>query len=910
MTVPEKASDFNRREFLRRSAWAAGSYGLASTIVSGQQAGVAIVVDPEDVVANEAAPQWAVSELEKSLAERGITARRAMTIESSGRGDICILVSSADRQNARKLLRAENISLANNPEALGLLRGKFADRLVLLACAPGTRGLVYALLEIADRVRHSNSPLDGLQFREAVVEQPANAIRAVNRSFESDVEDKPWYNDRDFWPPYLTMLAAQRFNRFNLTFGLGYDFARHITDCYFHFAYPFLLAVPGYDVRAVGLPDAERDHNLEMLRYISDQTIARGLDFQLGLWTHAFEWAESPTANYTISGLTNGIQAAYCRDAVYGVLQACPAISGLAFRVHGESGVAEGSYDFWRIVFEGVARTGRTIEINMHAKGIDQKLIDVALASGMPVTVSPKFWAEHVGLPYHQASIRELEKPHAQKGSNFFALSSGSRSFLRYSYGDLINEDRRYGLYTRFWPGTQRVLLSGDPATAAATSRVSSFCGEQGSDWFEPLSFKGRRGSGIPGGRCGYADAALNPKYDWQKFLYTYRLRGRYLYNPNTDPEVGRRLLRKQFGAAAMSVESALASASRILPLITTAYAPSAANNNYWPEMYTTLNIVQADEKTAYGDSAPPKVFGNASSFDPEIFSNVDDCAKELLTDQRSGRLTPLHAAQWLQELSDGATKNLIAAEAKASNRQGIEFRRMSIDVAILAGLGRFFVNKFRTGVLYSIFQQSGDHTALEQALIAYRKARTAWANLAERGRGVYATDITYGPEKHLRGHWLDRLPAIDADIAAMEKQSTSTQSGVSLPPEKIKRAIAEALGNPAKPANKWRHTTPKTFQAGSPLRVEFQIEKAKASSGPLSARLHYRHVDQAEDYEVVEMKEQSGNFIVDIPGSYTQAPFPLQYFFEVHCGPELAWLLPDFDATLSSQPYFVVRRA
>ena len=87
-------------------------------------------------------------------------------------------------------------------------------------------------------------------------------------------------------------------------------------------------------------------------------------------------------------------------------------------------------------------------------------------------------------------------------------------------------------------------------------------------------------------------------------------------------------------------------------------------------------------------------------------------------------------------------------------------------------------------------------------------------------------------------------------------------------------------------------------------------MEKAKGSSGPVSARLHYRHVDQAEDYEVAEMKEQGAHFTADIPGAYTQSPFPLQYFFEVHSGPEQAWLLPDFDATLSSQPYFLVRRA
>src|SRR6202042_291627 len=107
--------------------------------------------------------------------------------------------------------------------------------------------------------------------------QPFNQVRSIMRLFVSDVEDKPWFNDREMWPAYFSMLAAQRFNRFQLAFGIGYDFLREVTDCYLVFASPFLLTVPGYNVRAVGLPDAERDHNLETLKYISEQAVAHGL---------------------------------------------------------------------------------------------------------------------------------------------------------------------------------------------------------------------------------------------------------------------------------------------------------------------------------------------------------------------------------------------------------------------------------------------------------------------------------------------------------------------------------------------------------------------------------------------------------------------------------------------------------
>jgi hypothetical protein len=145
---------------------------------------------------------------------------------------------------------------------------------------------------------------------------PANAVRSVQRLFTSEVEDKPWFYDREMWPHYLAVLAENRFNRFNLSFGIGYDFLRAVTDAYFLFAYPFFLSVPGYNVRAANLPDAERDRNLEALRFISEQTVSHGLQFQLGLWMHGYQWESSPHPNYTIDGLNAENHGPYCRDAL------------------------------------------------------------------------------------------------------------------------------------------------------------------------------------------------------------------------------------------------------------------------------------------------------------------------------------------------------------------------------------------------------------------------------------------------------------------------------------------------------------------------------------------------------------------------------------------------------------------
>src|SRR5258708_13379007 len=46
----------------------------------------------------------------------------------------------------------------------------------------------------------------------------------------SDVEDKAWFYDRDFWHNYLTMLVTSRLNRFSLTMGMQYNSADGVTD--------------------------------------------------------------------------------------------------------------------------------------------------------------------------------------------------------------------------------------------------------------------------------------------------------------------------------------------------------------------------------------------------------------------------------------------------------------------------------------------------------------------------------------------------------------------------------------------------------------------------------------------------------------------------------------------------------
>ena len=174
----------------------------------------------------DTAGAWAVSELQGALAGRRIPVRLCERVSEAEAGELCILAAPGQSPLAKQILRESGASLPEGAETVGIVSGKVENRPLLLACGGGSRGLVYAALELADRVRHATDPLAALAPSAPVVEQPSNLIRAVSRLFTSDVEDKPWFNDREMWPRYLTMLATQRFNRFHLALGIGYDFLR------------------------------------------------------------------------------------------------------------------------------------------------------------------------------------------------------------------------------------------------------------------------------------------------------------------------------------------------------------------------------------------------------------------------------------------------------------------------------------------------------------------------------------------------------------------------------------------------------------------------------------------------------------------------------------------------------------
>lgn len=825
---------------------------------------------------------WALGEIEAALT-------------ASPAGFETLVVDRIDHEIMAEAGASARIELPLEPESLAL----FVEGEAIFVWGADGRGLVYGLTEIADRLIHSE---EGEIGDLPLIETPSAPIRSMARLFCSEREDKPWFYDKQGWRDYLTMLVSNRFNRFSLTLGMGYNYPYHngwISDVYFYFPYPFLLDVPGHAVKVAGLAEDERNDNLEILKFIGREARRRGLDFQLALWTQRYDFDDVPNAHHTIEGVTADNLAPYCRKAITMLLQTCPEITGVTFRVHVEGGIAEGEYGFWEEAFAGVADCGRSVEIDMHAKGLDHKMIDIARKSTMPITVSPKYLAEHMGPPYHQSAIREKEYPPEIAKSEREQLSEGSRKFLRYSYGDLLTVDRDYKVLYRIWPGTQRFLIWADPAMAAGYASSSTFGGSDGVEWCEPLSFKGRMGTTMPGQRSGYAKHGLATDRDWARYSYQYRVWGRLLYNPDAPRESWMRHLYATCGAAAEPCEKGLALASRILPLVTLAHGPSASNNFYWPEIYTNLPLLEGSGSRAYSfDMAGPVRFGNAPTFDAMLFANAREYVTALHEGEPCSRYTPIDVAKWLDDLASGCEGELIAM--RKSGLRSSETIRIAADVEILSGLGRYFAGKFRAACWAELYVITRTSELIDRMMDELNAAIAGWKKAAAVSKDIYPDDITFGPQSWLRGSWHARLPEIEAELLDLEAMRAANTETVHADDRTV-QTIAALLDAPRTSGDDLALDMPTTFRRGEDISIS-----ARATGRSGAMMLHYRHVNQAERWQKVEMVEAEDRHEAKIPGPYSDSPFHLQWF--VSLSDEWGTVLsPGLNGTFSNEPYYTI---
>src|SRR5262249_19621211 len=145
-----------------------------------------------------------------------------------------------------------------------------------------------------------------------------------------------------------------------------------------------------------------------------------------------------------------------------------------------EAGVPEEKQtEFYRPLFQAIRDCRGSGEhfryrLDLRYKGLQPATTRAAQDAGLDVTVSTKFWCEHLGLPYHPTAVDS----HYRES--------------RYSFGNMLGYPHSYRVVYRLWTvGSQRLLLWGDPESAARFAHSCRLGDGEGFEVFAPLTNKG-----------------------------------------------------------------------------------------------------------------------------------------------------------------------------------------------------------------------------------------------------------------------------------------------------------------------------------------------------------------------------------------------------------------------------------
>lgn len=769
--------------------------------------------------------RWALGELRRVLQSRGWAVRDVTRLEP-GPG---ILVGLAGAPELREALAG--VAVPSAAEAV-VIRRLNAEQVVV--AGSDARGLGYALTEVARAVALAPPSPDPFAGVIETVEAPELAWRSMQVFLCNADLEREWYFRKAFWETYLGDLARARYNNLSLTFA-------HQTS-YLAPPYPFHVALPEFPgVRVPGLSDAERERNLAMLRRISAMACERGVHFTLGVWQQHDCGYGAPM----VEGLDETIRAACNALGLRRLLEACPAIDGVQFRMNVEAGVPEDrQLEFWEQQFLAIRDCGRPIRLDLRAKGLADETIRRAREIVPGTVVSTKFWCEHLGLPYGMPAIQ----------------SADANNYRRYGTWDLLAKPREGPLIYRLWSaGTQRVLLWGDPEWVGQFARSCRF----GGDGFEVMAPLTNKGAGNePGTWRVIDDAAYQPEADEaQRYWMFTLLFGRLAYASGTTPEVWRRELRARFGAAAAAMERAYHAASGVLPLLTVTQQYSASLWRFWPEMHAGRSLEQ--------DAA-------IEPSDPTQFYGIAEYVADAMRGELCGKWTPARVAARFRELAEETREALREARAAADEPVSSEFRGTALDFRLLAGLADFHAERITAGVHRAFYTQTREPGRVIAALQHMRRAREEWRALAEAAAGIYHDDLLFGRRgRGDCGHWRDRLPVVDADVQALEAllaevpAAERREAYTCFPGEAVPDALPTVTCAPIAAA------TP-----GQDLSLAITVRSAQPVQ---RVSCFHRDANQTLSFTRREMlPDGDGRYRVTLPGAAITATWDLMVFFEV----------------------------
>jgi len=768
-------------------------------------------------------------------------------------------------------------SVPRVPEALAIRVTKSEAKPELYLCGDD-RGVMYAALDTAMRVRWAKGAGNPLRDVDNVVEEPFVKERSLSMYVMNRAYWESRFYDERYWWRYLDMLAADRFNHLLIIF--GYENGGFLAP-----PYPYFFDTPGFpDVKMTDLTPEQQKRNLATLNRLIEMAHDRGIAVALGIWDHIYrggvqtggaEWLAEykgrPVPN-TVQAVTAENLNAYTMASLKQLLVSVPALDSIQFRVHEESGLTGQEIEgFWRAVFEYVQKQKPGMLFEARAKGTPDSVIDAALAAGVNLRVETKYWMEQMGLPFHPTHVNPPDQRNRRHG-----------------YADLLKYPQRYKMNWRLWNGgTSRVLLWGDPEYVRRYSESTMLYDSPNWDVNEPLATKmeAQRPDAAPFQLL--QPAYRSYQYEFERYWHFYQVWGRVGYNPNTASDVWDHEFRDRFGEAGPHLEAALHRASGVLPMIIAAVYPYRLfpTTRGWAErqsLGTTLAQYAANEGT-----------------DVAQFESFADAARRIFDGSTTPKRIPAMTSRWFDETADAILAEVAKAQA-SPGPHGKEFEPTVTDLRILAQLARFHARRSMAAVFYNEFKTSHDAGALDEAIAGERAAIEAWRVLVDAAGDKYTSNLAMGACNYsLCGHWRDELTALEKGFAQLEQQRAQAAPG---PPREPMLAVWITMGSVRPPHIEGDRLN--TARAGQPLRISARVSSPHDIAW---VRLRCRPVTQFEDYATLEMKPtgQPGVYAATIPASALSPKWDFMYFIEAVDSVGTGTIWPDL---LKEAPYVIVK--
>lgn len=213
---------------------------------------VSVVKDREPGVA----AAHGLGKLTAALRAKGFVCEDAAT-PAEAHGKLLLVAGLGDGGGpTSELLKAGRHPAPQGPEALAIRRTAWEGKPVCATVGSDDRGLMYGLLDVADRIGWSTDRNDPFANVRDVDEKPAVPARALSMYTMNRAYWESRFYDQKYWARYLDLLARNRFNSVVVIF--RYENGGFLAPCY-----PYFFDVEQFpDVRMVGITRVEQQLHL------------------------------------------------------------------------------------------------------------------------------------------------------------------------------------------------------------------------------------------------------------------------------------------------------------------------------------------------------------------------------------------------------------------------------------------------------------------------------------------------------------------------------------------------------------------------------------------------------------------------------------------------------------------------